>query len=510
MKKKSLVLGTIALLLTAIVFLGCPGAGEPGPAGTSGNTVTGPVGYTPAADIATAQALFDSGVDKVYLTTTDAATTKLTIESGKTFLVLKGVSVTGGTGFGFEVEAGGTFLISGTVDIDNAEGVVDGTLTVQDGGVLSANTGKTLTVNDGAAVTIKDGGTLSALAAIDAAAADGVILAHYIGGLTKSAADSVVGGRITFEDDAWLNVTAAEAIDTIGFAAHKKLIASDAVTSTSTFPASGTGYVLKVGAASVGLAVPAVPAGDELIIAANSTIDAALPVTGTLTIETGKTLTTAATVKIPTLLAAASRIVVNGTLALVAGSDPITSAVAGGKIVVDGGNFNIATSNGSPARTITADIELTNSSELKVTGSVGANTTTLAGLTSSDDSRVELVGYSTSTASDLVLGANATINGDLVLSGDSGSNNFIVHLTVAAGKKLTFGGTLSWVGSANSTVIGGDQTATIDLKVGAIITGGHLNGTGVASKFTVPADTAPSGTVGADTTVTYDSGVDWI
>ncbi|GHT66895.1 hypothetical protein FACS1894110_11360 [Spirochaetia bacterium] len=301
MKKKSLVVGTIALLLTAVVFLGCPGAGETGPAGPQGPGGSGTDGYAPAALLSTATALFNANVDKVYLIGADAGTGGVTaIPSGKTLLIPSASALTG-SGAGIKVESGGTLLISGTLTPDAGDIVVEsgGTLTVLKGGNLVANNTKDLQVKAGANVTIKNGGTLTSTTDLNVAAtASTSIIAKEIGGLTKTNTGADAFGTITFESDAWLAVPPADIVATNrGWVAHNQLAAVGAVTTAVAFPA-GTGYKLKINASSTAIETPTtVPVGNELIIGAlsgaSNALAAGVTVNGKLTIEPGATLATA-------------------------------------------------------------------------------------------------------------------------------------------------------------------------------------------------------------------------
>ncbi|GHV78122.1 hypothetical protein AGMMS49942_29430 [Spirochaetia bacterium] len=258
------------------------------------------MGYTPAASLLAVKALFDANVSKVYHDgSADTDVTVLSIPKGKTLLFPVSVTL-GGSGAGIKVEDGGTLLISGTLTPDTGDVVVEsgGTLTVQSGGNLVANSTKDLQVKSGAIVTIKSGGTLTSTSVLnDAATASDSIIAQKIGGLTKTASGANLLGTITFESGAWLAVPAADIVTATerGWKAHNRLSTPTQNATGAVWP-SGTGYVLKVTAGNntaLIQAIGSVPAGNELVIANTGNVPAAtFTVLGKITVTATGGLTT--------------------------------------------------------------------------------------------------------------------------------------------------------------------------------------------------------------------------
>ncbi|GHT68092.1 hypothetical protein FACS1894110_14860 [Spirochaetia bacterium] len=191
MKKKSLVVGTIALLLTAVVFLGCPTEATDSETNTVTNTVTEYVdsSYQLPADAvrATSRAglealLGDTDISKIYITSISLLQDGDVLPAGNNLYVqLSGATVTA-TALAVEEGASLTFFdngttgssltfstskklgIGGTVNIENGITIANTTdlteITSFASGALGANTvvgSNKLVIGKGATLSIRKG-----------------------------------------------------------------------------------------------------------------------------------------------------------------------------------------------------------------------------------------------------------------------------------------------------------------------------------------------------------------
>jgi hypothetical protein len=319
MKKLSLILGAIALVLIAMLMMGC----EQPTDGTNGSNGTD--GWTPAASLTAAKTLLDAGASQVYLTTSDTETSVVTITKGKLWIPI--AATLGGSGGGLTVDG------TAEVIIDAAATLADGDLIVKkgakltvgaEGGIVAAS-GKLFIVEDGANVTVN--GTFTGGAIGDATTAGAYFLAKTLGNQTKTGGtytpytDQDELGEIKLGSTAVL-VTAIADIDNAWDTGVKAVKVSDAVVGTASL---GTNNKIASGAKVI-LGNSANTLTGGLVIPTNI---------ATLTIPSGSTLTVSGASKMLTV-GNGQEVVVGGTLAITAHADPAITLAGTGKITAGG------------------------------------------------------------------------------------------------------------------------------------------------------------------------------
>ncbi|GHT72056.1 hypothetical protein FACS1894110_26220 [Spirochaetia bacterium] len=514
MKKKSLVVGTIVLLLTAVVFLGCPTeATDPE---TVTNTVTEYVdGYQPpagAVKAATFPALVGllnaasedtNGVTNIiYDATAAGISADLTIPSGKN-VIFYGTAAWSTTQAGdILVAGGGTLTIAKPITVDSTKGIYaapNGNVVVEKGGSLAytaaateigdatehatthAVTAGTATIIGSTQVDVKEGGTLV------------LVTGDLVGPATTN--------KFTLTE-AW--------------AAAK----SGNLAVTGTNAAVGVDSILALGLSNGGtrkLSISSTETTNSNAIATAITIPDTLTLTTTSTLAAvpGLTVNGSLTANSATFAALAS-LTVNGQLSSSSTSILIATATAattidvgpGASLALSGASSNLfakiiritagpgAIVSFSSSAAVFADLVTLNIKDgANVTLGTGTSVTfkTTDGLTALTLGKNSILAVGPAAGGALVdtgttgitLAQDTTISG-IAIKGEGG-------LTVAPGKKLTLGtaaaitvqgGSQLKVSNGSSVAFGGSTNSVVLL--GAAGGGGKLQlGSGDAGKNTI-------------------------
>ncbi|GHT65387.1 hypothetical protein FACS1894110_07150 [Spirochaetia bacterium] len=178
MKNRSLVLGTIALLLTAVVFLGCPTEATDSETKTTTNTVFVTPEITATTTVDLVELLAGSQFSRIGVGGLTITTLDVTVPSGKTLILQGAIIFAGGEKLivdGGKVYVTGTGTLTpgtGSVEVingGNIEVLADGNIEVADVGKINDGNGNALTdtVLGTSAVTVNAYGNLTYSGTID-------------------------------------------------------------------------------------------------------------------------------------------------------------------------------------------------------------------------------------------------------------------------------------------------------------------------------------------------------